>query len=212
MKYPDFDIENKFRDTHGIIAGIDEAGRGALAGPVVAAAVYIENPVPVANLPVNDSKKLSRRTREELFGILSENIYWGIGIIENDIIDRINILQATFAAMLAAVSHLEQKMGKKVGHLLIDGNRIPDSGYSADCFIGGDGKIFSIAAASIIAKVSRDRIMTEHSKRYPEYKLLKNKGYGTKEHIDNILRSGATEIHRRSFLTKILDNQIKLFT
>lgn len=187
-----------FRLNHSgyrFIAGIDEAGRGPLAGPVVAAAVILDLNKPIYGL--DDSKKISEKHREELYSIIYENaLAIGVGIVDNFIIDDINILQATFKAMKKAISELSLKPDI----LLVDGNRdIPEMEIKQRAVVDGDGLVNSIAAASIIAKVTRDRIIKEYHQKYPEYGFYKNKGYGTGEHIAALKRYGPSPIHRYSF-------------
>lgn len=176
------------------VAGIDEAGRGPLAGPVVAAAVIF--PKSIAIDGIRDSKQLSHRKREILLAEIEEKaLAVGIGQINAAEIDRINILKATLAAMKQAV------MGLPVTphHLLVDGNQLPDSLIPKSGIVSGDRKCFSIAAASIVAKVTRDRLMLRYHERYPEYGFDKHKGYGTRLHIQAIRIHGHSPIHRRSF-------------
>ena len=182
----------------GFLAGVDEAGRGALAGPVVAAAVICS---PCEELrEVRDSKLISENTRERLFElILEKNTACSTGIVEHDEIDRINILRATLKAMKIAVEGL----GKRPSLVLVDGKQLPALEGRCEAVKGGDGQSFSIAAASIVAKVTRDRIMRGKDVEYPEYGFLRNKGYGTLEHREAIGRLGRTPIHRRSFQVKI---------
>jgi ribonuclease HII len=177
-----------------LIAGVDEAGRGALAGPVVAAAVICE---PHEHLRrVRDSKLVSEKERERLYGQIVEcSTSWGVGVVGPEEIDRINILKATLKAMKLAVEMLETTPCL----VLVDGRHLPEIGVPAEAITGGDGKSFSIAAASIIAKVTRDRIMRHHADAFRDYGFTRNKGYGTKEHIAAIRRKGWTELHRRSF-------------
>ncbi|MFN0158078.1 MAG: ribonuclease HII [Bacteroidota bacterium] len=184
------------------VAGVDEAGRGPLAGPVVAAAVIFE---PEFFIPeVNDSKQLTPDEREELYAaIMSGATAVGVGIIDHIIIDEINILNATYRAMHAAI----RQLAVTPQHLLVDGNRFDDMGIPFTTIIAGDALSFSIAAASIIAKVTRDRLMVEYDGLYPGYGFAANKGYATKEHRDAIFRLGYCEIHRRSFELK---NQLEL--
>jgi ribonuclease HII len=176
------------------LAGVDEAGRGALAGPVVAAAVMCE---PCEALScVRDSKLVGERERERLHDLLLErSTAWGIGIVEPEEIDRTNILRATLTAMCAAV----ESLGRTPDLVLVDGNRAPKLAVRGETIPGGDRKSFIIAAASIIAKVTRDRIMRERACVYRGYGFTTNKGYGTREHIAAIRRKGRTEIHRMSF-------------
>jgi len=187
-----------------LIAGVDEAGRGPIAGPVVAAAVIFDKKK--FHPEINDSKKLSEHTRDKLFKWILENcISYGIGIVDHLEIDKINILQASLKAMKTAVSHLKPKP-----HLcLIDGNKTFNSNLKTITVVKGDSKSFSIAAASIIAKVTRDRIMKELSLVHPQYNWSKNKGYPTQSHIKAVKFYGASEIHRKTFLTKILNQEKK---
>lgn len=188
-------------DGYEIICGVDEAGRGPLAGPVYAAAVILPKGHIVEG--VNDSKKLSEKKRELLFDkIIDECVCYSIGTASEKEIDKINILQATYLAMKRAVDGLEI-----VPQLaLIDGNRIPPLiSTDARAIVKGDAKSASIACASILAKVSRDRYMLEMAKKYPEYQFEKHKGYGTKLHYEMIEKYGICEIHRKSFLKKVLN-------
>lgn len=181
----------------GPVAGVDEAGRGPLAGPVVAAAAMF---APEFFIPdVNDSKQLTSEQREALYGqITSGALSIGVGIVDHRIIDEINILNATFKAMHEAI----RQLSVSPAHLLIDGNRFTDMGIPYTTIVSGDALSFSIAAASIIAKVTRDRLMVEYDVQYPGYGFMSNKGYATKEHRDAIARQGFCEIHRRSFELK----------
>ena len=184
------------------IAGVDEAGRGPLAGPVVAAAVIFNSKTVIDK--VNDSKKISEKVREQLYDIIVEKaIAFGIGIVDEKTIDEINILQATMKAMNEAVNNL--KITPDL--VLIDGNKAFKTNLEAKTIIRGDSLSFSIAAASIIAKVTRDRIMRKASKGFPEYLWSKNKGYGTQEHIGAIKKHGTTSLHRISFLGNILEQE-----
>jgi ribonuclease HII len=178
-----------------LIAGIDEAGRGPLAGPVVSSAVILDKTNPILGL--TDSKKISQSERERLFDIiLEEAVGVGIGIVSNTIIDRLNIYQATFVAMRRAVEDLKPLPE----FLLIDGNQtIPDFNIEQKAVVSGDLKVNSISAASIIAKVTRDRIMDELHESYPKYNFLSNKGYGTQEHIEAIEEIGPCPYHRFSY-------------
>ena len=182
-----------------IIAGIDEAGRGPLAGPVAAGAVIL--PADHDILYLNDSKKLSAAKRDMLFDrIREEAAAWAVGLVQPERIDEINILQATYEAMRLAVGQLRIQPSVLVNDAVtIPGVEIPQIPV-----VKGDAKCISIAAASIIAKVTRDRIMEEMDARYPEYGFAKHKGYGTKEHMDAIRAYGPCPIHRRSFITKIV--------
>ncbi len=178
-----------------VIAGLDEAGRGPLAGPVVAGCCVLDPEVMV--LGVNDSKKLSEKKRAELFPLIQEKaLSYGVGIVDEKVIDQINILEATKLAMKKAV----QALSVQPDLLLIDALRLPDLVIHQEDIIKGDAKSVSIAAASILAKETRDRIMREYDSVYPEYGFAKHKGYGTKEHIEAIRKYGPCPIHRRSFI------------
>ncbi|WP_432617986.1 ribonuclease HII [Butyricicoccus sp.] len=183
------------------VCGIDEAGRGPLAGPVVAAAVILPEGIELPG--VNDSKKLTEKKREALFDFVKENaLAYGIGQASEQEIDDINILQATFLAMRRAVEALQIP----ADFALVDGNRIQGLEIPAETVIGGDGKVLSIAAASILAKVTRDRYMREMAQTYPEYGFEKHKGYGTKAHYAAIEQYGICPLHRKTFLKKILNH------
>lgn len=180
------------------VAGVDEVGRGPLAGPVVAAAVILPHDFDV--LGIDDSKKLSEKRREELYEIITEKaVAWGIGMADHETIDEINILQAAKLAMKRALAELED-----VDYITFDAMKIEDIDIPQESVIKGDSKILAIAAASIVAKVTRDRMMTEYAKQYPGYGFEKNKGYGTKAHYEGISEHGICPIHRRSFLKKLL--------
>ncbi len=183
-------------DCYGLLCGIDEVGRGPLAGPVYAAAVILPKDSDI--LYLNDSKKLSEKKREELYDVIMEKaVAVGIGHASEKRIDEINILQATFEAMTMAVNNLKVKPGA----LLIDAVHIPQlEDYKQISIIKGDAKSVSIAAASIIAKVTRDRYMKEISAKFPEYGFDSNKGYGSEAHIAAIKKYGPCDIHRRSFI------------
>ncbi|UUX47979.1 ribonuclease HII [Nisaea acidiphila] len=183
------------------IAGIDEVGRGPLAGPVVAVAACIPPALFSDSLiaEVNDSKKLSPAKRELIAAQLREAIPHGIGLVEVAEIDRINILQATFAAMERAVEILADRLGAMPDHCLVDGNRLPKLPVPAEPVIKGDQRSASIAAASIIAKVHRDGIMAALAERHPGYGWERNAGYGTAEHLAALAKLGVTPHHRRSF-------------
>ena len=181
------------------ICGIDEAGRGPLAGPVVAGAVILPKDRPI--LYLNDSKKLSAKKREALYNeIMTSGAYVGVGIIDAGQIDEINILQATYEAMRVAVG----KLPVKPEVLLNDAVTIPDVDILQVPIIKGDGKSVSIAAASIIAKVTRDRIMEEYDKKYPGYGFAAHKGYGTKAHIEALKEQGPVPIHRKTFIKNFI--------
>lgn len=179
----------------GYVCGIDEVGRGPLAGPVVAGAVILPKDSKI--LYLNDSKKLSEKKREELYTVIYENaVSVGIGFAGPDRIDEINILNATYEAMRMAIS----KLSVTPDVLLNDAVTIPEVMIKQVPIIKGDAKSVSIAAASIVAKVTRDRLMVEYDKLYPEYGFSKNKGYGTAEHIEALKKYGKCEIHRNSFI------------
>ena len=196
-----YEFEHKaHEDGYKIVCGVDEAGRGPLAGPVYAAAVIL--PDGLEELGINDSKKMTEKKREALFDIITENATaYGIGFATEKEIDEINILNATFLAMKRAVD----AMGVKPDLVLVDGNRKPVTGYEEITLVKGDAKSISISAASILAKVSRDRYMKELAERHPEYKFEQHKGYGTKLHYEMIEQYGILPDHRRSFLKKILE-------
>lgn len=187
---------------YSIVCGVDEAGRGPLAGPVYAAAVILPEGHIVDG--VNDSKKISEKKRELLFDkIIDECVCYSVGVATQQEIDEINILQATFLAMRRAVEGLSVKPDIA----LIDGNKKPGLDITEWDIVKGDAKSASIAAASIIAKVSRDRYMREMAEKYPEYQFEKHKGYGTKLHYEMIEKYGVSPIHRKTFLKKILQNE-----
>jgi ribonuclease HII len=190
------DYENNLRvEGYKMICGIDEAGRGPLAGPVYAAAVIFPENIIIDG--VNDSKKLSPAKREKLFDIIEEKaLSFGIGSASEKEIDNLNILQATFLAMKRAV----KSMNVRPDYVIVDGSIYPDIGCIGKAEIKGDGRIFSVAAASILAKVSRDRVMLEYAKKYPQYGFEKHKGYGTKEHYAALETYGLCDIHRKSFI------------
>ncbi len=190
---PSFDLENALPGRPGRIAGIDEAGRGPLAGPVVAAAVVLDPATMPAGL--RDSKTLTEKRREALADALMECAAVGVGVAEVEEIDRINILQATLAAMARA----EAALPFPPDACLVDGNARPPLKAATHLVVKGDAKSHSIAAASIVAKVTRDRIMRDLARLYPEYAWEKNKGYGAKAHLDAIARHGPTPHHRKSF-------------
>lgn len=186
-----------------LIAGVDEAGRGPLCGPVVAAAVILSPNQKLAG--VNDSKKLSEKKREELFEVISkEAVAYSVGIVDEKVIDEINILEATRLAMKKAVEGLKIKPE----YVLVDAERHVPISVPYTAIIKGDAKSESIAAASIIAKVTRDRYIREQDKLYPQYNFAKNKGYGTREHIEKIKEYGLCEIHRKTFCKKFVGGEI----
>ncbi len=198
------DYENKYEGY--IIAGIDEAGRGPLAGPVVAACVVINYKEDIYYL--NDSKKVSEKRRYELYDIIIENAYaYGVAEVDEKTIDNINILEATHLAMKKAYEKCDamyyEKYNDHISCLLVDALKIKNIDILQVPIIKGDSLSFSIAAASILAKVYRDNKMYELDKKYPEYNFKSNKGYGTKEHIEMIKKYGAVDIHRKSFIKNI---------
>lgn len=182
----------------GIVCGVDEAGRGPLAGPVCAAAVVLPRGFEIKEL--NDSKKLSEKKREALYPVIVENaVAYGIAFATVEEIEKYNILGATFLAMNRAIGQLPEAPALA----LIDGNRTKGIEYPAVSVVGGDGKCADIAAASILAKVTRDRYMNELAVQYPGYGFEKHKGYGTKEHYAAIRELGPSPVHRPSFLKKM---------
>ena len=182
-----------------VVCGIDEAGRGPLAGPVFAAAVIL--PENYSHPVLNDSKKLSEKKRDEVYeDIINDAVAFSVGIATEKEIDEINILNATFLAMRRAVEGLSIKPD----FAYIDGNQYPKTGIAEETIVKGDGKCISVAAASIIAKVSRDRYLLEMAELYPMYHFEKHKGYGTKLHYEMLEQHGVSEVHRRTFLKKIL--------
>lgn len=195
-----FECENALKTKYKRICGIDEAGRGPLAGPVVAAGVILPDDFNLDG--INDSKKISAKKREALFDYIIQNaVDYDIEFINEKIIDEINILQATLLAMKNVVLKLNPD------YYLVDGNQMIDVKTKGKSVVHGDATVASIAAASILAKVSRDRFMSEQSKIYPEYNFEKHKGYGTKLHREKILEFGPCEIHRKTFLSKILKQE-----
>lgn len=195
-----YEIENSYRAKgYKLICGVDEAGRGPLAGPVYAAAVILEPDTIVKG--INDSKKLTEKRREELFEeICSKAVAYSIYSVDEKRIDEINILNATYEAMNGAVSGLDIEPD----FALIDGNRISGMTIPCETVVKGDTKSASIAAASILAKVSRDRFICEIAEKYPQYGFQQHKGYGTKAHNEAILQYGPCPIHRKTFLKKLL--------
>ncbi len=192
--YPD--IEQAMRERgFELLCGVDEVGRGPLAGPVVAAAVMLPPDVEIDGL--DDSKKLSAEKREELFAeLIRREVTCAVGIMDNDAIDRLNILRASLMAMHRAVTALKQRPQL----VLVDGSHaIPNLTIPQCTVVGGDGRCRSIAAASIVAKVTRDRIMTEYEQLYPDFSFATHKGYPTRAHLEELRRFGVTDIHRRSF-------------
>ena len=197
---PDYSIENELHASgYSLVCGVDEAGRGPLCGPVCAAAVILPNECEIEGL--NDSKKLSEKKREMLYDVIIEKATaYSVSFVDADVIDEINILNATMMCMTNAV------MGLKTApdYVIIDGNRVPgELKIPSDSVVKGDAKSMSIAAASILAKVSRDRLLYEYDRQYPEYGFAKHKGYGTKAHYEAINKYGILPIHRRSFLKNL---------
>ncbi|HZJ78373.1 MAG TPA: ribonuclease HII [Clostridia bacterium] len=187
--------KNGFR----MICGIDEAGRGPLAGPVFAAAVILPENFNIEGL--NDSKKLSEKKRNELFDVIRENaVAYNVAAATQEEIDNINVLQATFLAMKRA----QEGLKTKADFALVDGNRLPPLTIQSKIITKGDSISASIAAASILAKVGRDKFMLELDEIYPQYKFAQHKGYGTKLHYEMIKEHGISPVHRRSFLKKLL--------
>lgn len=197
---PDYEFENiAVNNGFTAVCGVDEAGRGPLAGPVYAAAVILPQGLAIEGL--NDSKKLSEKKRELLYDEITKNaVAWSVAFATEQEIDEINILQATFLAMKRAVESLTPK----ADYALIDGNRMPPLEIKGETVVKGDSRSMSIAAASILAKVTRDRFMLEVDKLYPQYQFSKHKGYGTKLHYEMLAQYGVSPVHRRSFLKKIL--------
>jgi len=226
-----FELEEKLlSEGWDFVIGVDEAGRGPLAGPVVAAAVAVRK-LQVTNYKlqtnqknqilnnqinpggkisdedkmwgmIKDSKKLSEKRREEVFEFIKENFYVGVGICNHETIDRVNVLEATFLAMKKAVGDLKSQLPDQKGKIiiLVDGDKvIPNFSGEQKSIVSGDKLVKSISAASIIAKVTRDRIMNDFDKKYPAYQFAKHKGYGTKIHINALKEHGPCEIHRRTF-------------
>ena len=204
MRYPNLNEEKKlWKSGYKYVVGLDEAGRGPLAGPVVAGAVMLKNyKFQISNFKflkemrgVKDSKKLSARKREEIYEVLTNHpaIEWGVGRVSEKIIDKINILEATKLAMIIAIKKF------KVDFLIIDGNFKIKKDIPQKSIIKADAKVFSCAAASIIAKVTRDRIMEKEHRKYPKYNFAKHKGYPTKEHYKAIRKNGCCKIHRKTF-------------
>jgi len=197
----DLKTEQQYFDRgYEFIGGVDEAGRGPLAGPVVAACVVVGRDFKIDDEDlemINDSKKLTAKKRKKLFGVIkAKALAVEIGVVDHEIIDKINILQASFLAMRRAI----KKLPVAPSYILTDGKfKIPKLEIPQTAIISGDAKVWTIAAASIIAKVSRDWLMTEMDKKYPEYLFAQHKGYGTKLHLEKITTYGPCPIHRRSF-------------
>ena len=194
-----WELENEIYDSGlELICGVDEAGRGPLAGPVCAAAVILPRGFVIEGL--NDSKKLTEKKRDELFDVIKASaISYGIAFATVEEIEQLNILSATMLAMNRAIAQLEPKPQLA----LIDGNRNKEIEINSQCVVKGDSRCADIAAASILAKVTRDRYMLEMAEKYPEYHFEKHKGYGTKLHYEALREYGPSEIHRMSFLRKM---------
>ncbi len=195
----DYSYEREYYPLYGpLICGIDEAGRGPLCGPVCAAAVILPEGLTIEGL--NDSKKLSEKKREQLFPVIQQHaISYGIGMASPQEIDELNILNATFLAMRRAV----EQMKIQPVFALVDGNRCKNLGIPWECVVKGDAKVISIAAASILAKVSRDHYMEQLAVQYPQYDLQKHKGYPTKQHYEKIKQFGIAPFYRKSFLKNL---------
>ena len=191
-----------WEEGYQVICGVDEAGRGPLAGPVCAAAVILPRDLEIPGL--TDSKKLSDKKRRELFPVIQEKaVAYGVGLASEQEIDEINILQATYLAMERAL----QQLGGKADLALIDGNRAKDFGMPVKTVVKGDSLSASIAAASVLAKVTRDDILIRLAEEYPQYGFEIHKGYGTKAHYEALREFGPSPVHRRSFLKKFYENQ-----
>jgi len=218
MKYPNLIEEKKlWKKGFKRVAGLDEAGRGPLSGPVIAAAVIVNTKYKIQNAKlqfkiknfklfkeIKDSKKLTPQKREELYRILTKNSYieWGVGKVSEKLIDKINIFEATKLAMEKAINNLKSKNQKpkfKIDFLILDGNFKINLPLPQKPIVKADEKVFSCAAASIIAKVTRDRIMQRYDKKFPRYGFLKHKGYPTKFHLKMLKKYGPCRIHRKSF-------------
>ena len=196
-------IENACHEEgYAVICGVDEAGRGPLAGPVCAAAVILPDGLEIPGL--TDSKKLTDKKRRELFPIIQEKaVAYGIGLASEQEIDAVNILQATYLAMERALAQLNRKPDM----VLIDGNRAKDFGLPVRTVVKGDSLSANIAAASVLAKVTRDDLMIALAETYPQYGFAIHKGYGTKAHYAALTQHGASPVHRRTFLKKFYENQ-----
>lgn len=203
LRRPEIELMDK---GYSLIAGVDEVGRGPLAGPVVAAACIFDRDVDIVG--IDDSKKLSEKKREQFFDEIKDKaLAYGIGEASCEVIDEINILEATKLAMKRAIDEadkmLESKGRDRIQIVIFDAVKINDLKKEQMSVIKGDQKYFSVAAASILAKVTRDNLMKEYDKVYPEYRFASNKGYGTKAHYEGIKKAGITEIHRKSFLKNL---------
>lgn len=203
LRRPEIELMDK---GYSLIAGVDEVGRGPLAGPVVAAACIFDRDVDIVG--IDDSKKLSEKKREQFFDEIKDKaLAYGIGEASCEVIDEINILEATKLAMKRAIDEadkmLESKGRDRIQIVIFDAVKINDLKKEQMSVIKGDQTYFSVAAASILAKVTRDNLMKEYDKVYPEYGFASNKGYGTKYHYEGIKKAGITEIHRKSFLKNL---------
>lgn len=203
LRRPEIELMDK---GYSLIAGVDEVGRGPLAGPVVAAACIFDRDVDIVG--IDDSKKLSEKKREQLFDEIKDKaLAYGIGEASCEVIDEINILEATKLAMRKAIEEADLMLASKgidkIQIVIFDAIKINDLDKEQMSVIKGDQTYFSIAAASILAKVTRDNLMKEYDKAYPEYGFASNKGYGTKAHYEGIKKAGITEIHRKSFLKNL---------
>ena len=213
---PDFSRETELSaQGFRVVAGVDESGRGPLAGPVVAAAVVLAPDFSSANFHIlNDSKQISAALRETLFEEITRNALWGIGVVDANIIDEINIRQASWRAMKIAVDDLcarnsEQSSTRyQVDYVLIDGLPYDEAAWPYEAIVKGDAKSLSIAAASVVAKVWRDRLMTEFDTQFPDYGFASHKGYGSARHLRALREHGACAIHRRTFkpVREVLEN------
>lgn len=195
-----WDIENTlFAEDYDVIAGVDEAGRGPLAGDVYAAAVILPKGLIIEGL--NDSKKISEKKRDMLYDVIKEKaVAWAVATASVEEIDEYNIRNATYMAMNRALADLKTK----IDYVLVDGDCIKDCEYPYSCVVKGDSKSASISAASILAKVTRDRYMAGLAEKYPQYQFDKHKGYGTALHIEMLKKYGASDVHRKTFIKKFV--------
>ena len=200
MVYPDIELEKSLWNSgKRIVVGLDEAGRGPLAGPVVAGALVITSSESIVD-GVRDSKKMSAKQRESCYDLIIEKSRaYGVGIVESDVIDRIGIKYAVLSAMREAVDQVEKSLGCEVDYIIADGGIYPLRDHDIEILNKGDEHHYSIAGASVLAKVTRDRIMLDYAKKYPMYGFERNVGYGTKEHIEAIKKFGICDIHRKTF-------------
>jgi len=200
MVYPTIDLEKKLlKKGFKIVVGIDEAGRGPLAGPVVAGCVCVTSKDQIVDI-VRDSKKMTERQRNEAYDlIIKKSQGYGVGIVDAKRIDKVGIRQAVLEAMTKAVEETEKMLKQKVEYIIADGGIILIEGYKMESINKGDLNHYSIAAGSVLAKVTRDRIMNQYANQFPKYGFEKHVGYGTKLHMDMIKKYGACEIHRLSF-------------